>query len=169
MTRAVITTVLAAAFAMLAPSAFAQSADVPQPASPGQDRTADEAGQNQQAMRQMMRKMMDEMLQEKTARDRDPEADWRHRGPRLQDDEMSDRDAGRMKHGRRAGADMMQGAKMRIMFAIMDTDGDGTLSRAEVQDFIGRIFNAVDEDGDESVDMQELQSFFRPGGDQDRR
>ncbi|TPK73809.1 EF-hand domain-containing protein [Mesorhizobium sp. B2-3-14] len=169
MTRAFTTTVLAAAFAMLAPSAFAQSADVPKPASPAQDRTADEAGQNQQAMRQMMREMMDEMLQEKTAKDRDPEADWRHRGPRLQDDEMSDRDTGRMKHGRRAGADMMQGAKMRITFAIMDTDGDGTLSRTEVQDFIGRIFNAVDEDGDESVDMQELQSFFRPGEDQDRR
>nr|WP_051410173.1 EF-hand domain-containing protein [Mesorhizobium sp. LNHC220B00] len=169
MTRSVTTAVLAAAFAMLASSAFAQSADAPKPVSPAQDRPAGEAGQNQQAMRQMMREMMDEMLQERTAKDRDPEADWRQRGPKLPDEEMGERDPGHMRHGRRAGADMMQSAKMRIMFAIMDTDGDGTLSRTEVQDFIGRIFNAVDEDGDESLDMQELQSFFRPGGDQDRR
>ncbi|MBZ9777132.1 EF-hand domain-containing protein [Mesorhizobium sp. CO1-1-8] len=169
MTRPVRTAVLAAAFAMLASSVFAQSGDAPKPPPPAQDRTAGEAGQNQQAMRQMMREMMDEMLQERSIKDRDPGPDWRHSGPTLQDDGTGDRDVAPMRHGRRAGADMMQGAKMRIMFAIMDTDGDGTLSRTEVQDFIGRIFNAVDEDGDESVDMQELQSFFHRGGDQDRR
>ena len=36
----------------------------------------------------------------------------------------------------------------------------------EVQDFIGRIFNAVDENGDGSVDMEEIRSFFHGAGDE---
>ncbi|MEI9425328.1 EF-hand domain-containing protein [Mesorhizobium sp. Cs1299R1N1] len=168
MARPFTTTVLAAAFAMLASSAFAQSTD-PKPAVPAQNQTAGEAGQNQDAMRRMMRQMMGEMLQERTEMDRGPGPERLHSVPTLQDDEMSDRETRRMRHGRRAAADMMQGAKIRIMFAVIDTNGDGALSQTEVQDFIGRIFNAVDEDGDESVDMQELQSFSHGGGDQDQR
>lgn len=46
------------------------------------------------------------------------------------------------------------------MFAIMDADGDGVLALEEIQDFQGRIFNAVDQNGDGGVEMGEIQSFF---------
>ncbi|ESW85126.1 calcium-binding EF-hand-containing protein [Mesorhizobium sp. LSJC280B00] len=62
----------------------------------------------------------------------------------------------------------MHGARMRMMFAIVDADGDGAVSQSEVQDFVGRIFNAVDEDGDGSVDMKEIRSFFHGGGAEDQ-
>jgi hypothetical protein len=60
--------------------------------------------------------------------------------------------------GMRSG--MMRGAGMRMMFAIVDADGDGALSLAEVQDFHGRIFNAADENGDGGVEMEEIEAFF---------
>lgn len=60
----------------------------------------------------------------------------------------------------------MHGARMRMMFAIVDADGDDALSQTEVQDFIGRIFNAVDENGDDSVDREEIRSFFHGGADE---
>jgi Ca2+-binding EF-hand superfamily protein len=54
----------------------------------------------------------------------------------------------------------MHGPRMKIMFAIMDADGDGALALEEIQDFQERIFNAVDQNGDGSVEMEEVQSFF---------
>lgn len=65
-----------------------------------------------------------------------------------------------MTGGRSMGVGMMHGAGMRMMFAIMDADGDGALSQTEVQDFVGRIFNAVDENGDDSVEMDEIRAFL---------
>ncbi|MBZ9894282.1 MULTISPECIES: hypothetical protein [unclassified Mesorhizobium] len=49
----------------------------------------------------------------------------------------------------------------------MDADGDGALSHSEIQDVIGRIFDAVDENGDGRIDLEEIQSFSqaRGGGD----
>jgi Ca2+-binding EF-hand superfamily protein len=58
----------------------------------------------------------------------------------------------------------MHGARMRLMFAIMDADGDGALSQGEVQDVIGRIFDAIDENGDGNIDMEEIQSFSHGDG-----
>jgi Ca2+-binding EF-hand superfamily protein len=60
---------------------------------------------------------------------------------------------------------MMHGARMRMMFAIVDADGDGALSQTEVQDFVERIFSAVDEDGDDSIHREEIRSFFHGGAD----
>ncbi|TIR96961.1 MAG: EF-hand domain-containing protein, partial [Mesorhizobium sp.] len=58
----------------------------------------------------------------------------------------------------------MHRARMQVMFAIVDADGDGALSQGEVQDIVGRIFNAADEDGDGSLDLDELQSFMHGSG-----
>jgi Ca2+-binding EF-hand superfamily protein len=63
-------------------------------------------------------------------------------------------------------AAMMHGAGMRMMFAIVDADGDGALSLAEVQDFHARIFKAVDENGDGSVEIEEIESFFHGPDDE---
>ncbi|WP_348627456.1 hypothetical protein [Mesorhizobium sp. M1A.F.Ca.IN.022.05.2.1] len=38
------------------------------------------------------------------------------------------------------------------------------MSQGEVQDIVGRIFNAADEDGDGSLDLDELQSFMHGSG-----
>jgi len=72
-----------------------------------------------------------------------------------------------MREGRHGmGARMMHGAGMRMMFAIMDANGDGALSQNEVQDLVGRIFNAVDNNGDGNIDMEEIQTFFHGASDQ---
>ncbi|WP_246675637.1 EF-hand domain-containing protein [Mesorhizobium sp. B2-6-4] len=59
---------------------------------------------------------------------------------------------------------MMHAARMKIMFAIMDADGDGALSQSEIQDVIGRIFDVVDENGDGRIDLEEIESFSHSRG-----
>jgi hypothetical protein len=71
------------------------------------------------------------------------------RGPRS---EMMDSGMGRGMMGHRG--------MMRIMFAVIDADGDGALSLEEVQEAHARIFNSVDADGDGRVTPEELQAFF---------
>ena len=60
---------------------------------------------------------------------------------------------------------MMHGAGMRMMFAVVDADGDGALSLTEIQDFHGRIFKAVDRNSDGKVEMTEIEAFFHGAGD----
>jgi Ca2+-binding EF-hand superfamily protein len=50
---------------------------------------------------------------------------------------------------------------MKIMFAIMDADGDGTLSFEEVMAIHKRIFNAIDANKDGKVSLEELEAFMR--------
>ncbi|MGT2478033.1 EF-hand domain-containing protein [Methylobacterium oryzae CBMB20] len=52
------------------------------------------------------------------------------------------------------------GLRMRMMFAIADTDGDGSLSFDEVTAIHKRIFNAVDANKDGKVTPEELRKFF---------
>jgi hypothetical protein len=170
MTLAIKVTAVAAVLAMSVSLGLAQT--TPAPAIPGQEQgTQQSPGPNEQtqnAMREMMRQMMGEMMQERMQEVRG-HGEERRGGDRWhRDDRMGSPDGRSMTAGRRGmGAGMMHGAKMRIMFAIIDADGDGALSQSEVQDFIGRIFNAVDENGDGSVDMEEIQSFFHGAGNQD--
>jgi Ca2+-binding EF-hand superfamily protein len=50
---------------------------------------------------------------------------------------------------------------MKIMFAIVDADGDGTLSFEEVMAIHKRIFNAIDANKDGKVSLEELEAFLR--------
>ncbi|TIR05872.1 MAG: EF-hand domain-containing protein [Mesorhizobium sp.] len=155
------TTAVAAALAMLASAALSQTTP-PAPAAPAQNQGSQPSpgGPTEDSMRNMMRQMMTEMLEERMQEHRRPRAE-RRGGDRWH------RDFRRGPHdGRRMGGGMMHGARMRMMFAIVDADGDGALSQTEVQDFIGRIFNAVDENGDDSVDREEIRSFFHGGADE---
>ena len=52
------------------------------------------------------------------------------------------------------------GARMKIAFAVIDADGNGTVTLQEAQDFQARIFSAVDGDKNGGVTMDEIQSFF---------
>lgn len=58
---------------------------------------------------------------------------------------------------------MMQPHMMRMMFIILDTDGDGALSLEEIQAVHERFFNAIDADGDDGVTLEEMQGFMRGG------
>ncbi|MFD1985682.1 EF-hand domain-containing protein [Mesorhizobium newzealandense] len=170
------TAAVAAVLIMLGSPALAESSGTPVPAVKAQDQDTDQSpegtGQTQDSMREMMRQMMGEMMGEMMV-----ERMQEHHGPRSErrggdrwhrDYRMGPPEGRRMMGGHGGmGAKMMHGAKMRIMFAIVDADGDGALSQTEVQDFIGRIFNAVDENGDDSVDMDEIRSFFHSAGNKE--
>ena len=52
---------------------------------------------------------------------------------------------------------------MRIIFALMDRDGDGTVSLQEFQAAHESIFKAMDADKDGTVSMKEMRDFFHGG------
>lgn len=52
------------------------------------------------------------------------------------------------------------GFMMRMMFALMDANGDGKLSLQEYQAAQERIFKAMDADKDGFVTLQEMQNFI---------
>ena len=80
-----------------------------------------------------------------------------------------------MGHGMMGGQGMMgqgmgHGPMMDVVFAIMDADGNGSLSLQEVQDAHARIFAHMDENDDDQVTKEEIKAFFRgkSGRDGDR-
>ncbi|MGH1574766.1 EF-hand domain-containing protein [Methylobacterium sp. P31] len=66
---------------------------------------------------------------------------------------------GHMMDGMNRGR-MEDGLRMRMMFAVADTDGDGSLSFDEVTAIHKRIFNAVDANKDGKVTPEELRKFL---------
>ncbi|MBB4186483.1 hypothetical protein GGE07_003142 [Sinorhizobium terangae] len=56
----------------------------------------------------------------------------------------------------------MRGHMMKIMFAIADAVGDGSLSFDEVTAIHKRIFDKVDANKDGKVSTEEIQAFLRP-------
>ena len=64
------------------------------------------------------------------------------------------------------GSGMMGGGAMgpppvmlRIMFALIDTDGDGTIELQEFQAAHERIFKAMDTNKDGKLTLEEMQAF----------
>ena len=53
---------------------------------------------------------------------------------------------------------------MRIIFALMDGDGDGTVSLQEFQAAHEKIFKAMDSDKDGTLTLEEMQTFMRGTG-----
>ena len=75
--------------------------------------------------------------------------DWHHgmMGPRMM--------------GRGCGRGVMGSLPMRIIFSLMDGNGDGKLSLEEFQAAHERIFKAMDADHDGTVTFEEMQAFIR--------
>ena len=65
------------------------------------------------------------------------------------------------RHDRGAiGAGMMM---MRMMFSLMDADGDGSISLQEFQAAHERIFRGMDQSKDGRLTIEEMQSFMGAG------
>jgi hypothetical protein len=56
---------------------------------------------------------------------------------------------------------MQSGMMMRMMFAMMDSDGDGTVSLQEFQAAHERIFKAMDANKDGVLTLEEIQAFMQ--------
>jgi hypothetical protein len=68
-----------------------------------------------------------------------------------------------MGHGGKMGSGRMMGhgAAMRFIFALVDSDGDGTVSLQEFQAAHEKIFKAMDTDKDGTLTLEEIQAFMR--------
>src|SRR6185312_7034882 len=62
------------------------------------------------------------------------------------------------------GPGMMGPMMMRMMFALMDADGDGKISLQEFQAAHERIFKAIDANKDGFITLDEMQVFIRGAG-----
>ncbi len=63
--------------------------------------------------------------------------------------------------GRGYGRGIMGPMMMRMIFSLMDADGDGKISLQEFQAAHERIFKAMDTDHDGTVTLEEMQNFIR--------
>src|SRR6185437_13963277 len=65
-----------------------------------------------------------------------------------------------MGRGMMGGGMMGPPFMMRMMFALMDADSDGTISLQEFQAAHERIFKAMDSNKDGKVTLEEMQAFI---------
>jgi hypothetical protein len=68
---------------------------------------------------------------------------------------------GMMSRGMMGRGMMGHPIMLRMMFALMDGDGDGTISLPEFQAAHERIFKAVDSNKDGQLTQEELQAFMQ--------
>ena len=59
------------------------------------------------------------------------------------------------------GGTMGPGMMMRMLFALMDSDGDGTITLQEFQAAHERIFKAMDANKDGRLTLDEIQAFMQ--------
>ena len=65
-----------------------------------------------------------------------------------------------MRHGMMGGGAMGPPLMFRMMFALMDADGDGTISLQEFQAAHERIFKAMDSNKDGWLTFEEMEAFM---------
>jgi hypothetical protein len=67
---------------------------------------------------------------------------------------------GMMGRGMMGGGAMAPPVMLRIMFALIDADSDGTISLQEFQTAHERIFKAMDSNKDGKLTLEEMQAFM---------
>ena len=67
---------------------------------------------------------------------------------------------GMMGHGMMGGGAMAPPVMLRIIFALVDADSDGTISLQEFQAAHERIFKAIDSNKDGKLTLEEMQAFM---------
>ena len=70
-------------------------------------------------------------------------------------------DRGHWHHGWQQNHDIAGAMMIRMIFSLMDADGDGKLTLQEFQAAHERIFKAMDTDHDGTVTLEEMQAFIR--------
>jgi len=134
-------------------------------------------GPMMQQQDQTIRDRLREQLQERVQRggEEDSDQDYHYRGGMMGGGMMGkgmmgrglgyhDGDRGVMRSGM-FGPPMM----MRMIFSLMDADGDGKLSLLEFQAAHERIFKAMDANKDGFVTLEEMQVFIRGTGPASRQ
>ena len=118
--------------------------------------------QQDQTIRERLREQLQERAQRGQEEDSDQDGYHRYgggmtgRGMMRRGYGYHDWDRGVMRSGM-LGPPMM----MRMIFSLMDADGDGKLSLQEFQAAHERIFKAIDANKDGSVTLEEMQDFIR--------
>jgi EF hand len=88
-------------------------------------------------------------------------AGWRYGWRHQQDWGRGAMGPGMMGRGGMMGPGSMgHGMMMRMLFAMMDSDGDGTISLQEFQAAHERIFRAMDANKDGHLTLEEIQTFM---------
>jgi hypothetical protein len=65
-----------------------------------------------------------------------------------------------MHHGMMGQQGIMSPFFMRVIFTLMDPDGDGTVSLQEFQQAHERLFKAMDTDHDGTLTLEEMEAFM---------
>ena len=68
---------------------------------------------------------------------------------------------GMMRREGMMGPGMHSGMMMRMLFAMMDSDGDGTVSLQEFQAAHERMFKAMDANKDGKLTLEEIMTFMQ--------
>ncbi|CDX36396.1 EF-Hand domain protein [Mesorhizobium sp. SOD10] len=178
-TTAAATVFIFATFPTLAQT---NGSPAPTPATPqpGAGQVPAVNGQAGGSMREMIRQMIDQAIQERMQQDRGSDVATNRQAEDDNAQDEGERHGARWHKNRYGGPAgehrmaghhgphmMMRGAGMRLMFALLDTNGDGSLSENEVQNAVGRIFSAIDRNGDGKIDTDEIQSFLHGSGGED--
>ena len=79
------------------------------------------------------------------------------------EDRMGHMGGGMMCHGMKGHGMMGHGMFKRMIFALMDTDGDGTISLEEFQSAHEKIFKAMDTNKDGKLTPAEIEAFMSGG------
>jgi EF hand domain-containing protein len=79
------------------------------------------------------------------------------------EDTMGHMGGGMMCHGMMGHGMMGHGMFKRMIFALMDTDGDGTISLEEFQAAHAKIFKAMDTNKDGKLTPAEIEAFMTGG------